>query len=221
MVAQDVTQRTSRRVYEVLRQWIITGALRPGEVINEAAIMEKLKVGRTPLREATLLLIEEGLVRTFPRRGTFVSDITVDSLQHALEMRPRLEAIALEICCDKANDNELQHLANLVNDYEVVSSVDSHEFDFNVHSLIVRLAHNDYLYDAWIRVYTACSRLKYSSLSPIQDAQTMLTELREVVCHLQHRDVHAAKEAMEVHLRSFILGLGPIAASKEWLSGMK
>jgi DNA-binding FadR family transcriptional regulator len=136
-------------------------------------------------------------------------------------MRPRLEAIALEICCDKANDNELQHLANLVNDYEVVSSVDSHEFDFNVHSLIVRLAHNDYLYDAWIRVYTACSRLKYSSLSPIQDAQTMLTELREVVCHLQHRDVHAAKEAMEVHLRSFILGLGPIAASKEWLSGMK
>lgn len=220
MGVMNIAHRTNRRVYDILRQRIITGVLRPGEVVNEAAIMEELKIGRTPLREAVLLLIAEGLVRTFPRRGTFVSELTVESLQQALEMRPRLEVIAIELCCDRATDDELEHLVQLGQEPLSDSPAAVLEFDFNVHSQIVKSSHNEYLFEAWTRVYTACSRLKYSSFSPIQSAQAVQRELREVVDNLQRRDVRGTKKAMDVHLRSFIQSLGPLVHSDHgWLVG--
>ena len=55
--------------YEKIRDWIIDGTLRPGELLRDQEIAQSLGVSRTPIREAVTLLDQEGFVRTRPRRG--------------------------------------------------------------------------------------------------------------------------------------------------------
>lgn len=206
---QCVNGRASDRVYEVLRQRIITGVMRPGEVINESEIMGELAVGRTPVREAVLLLIKDELVKAFHRRGTFVSEITVDSMQRALEIRPGFEALAIRMGVERASDGDLQQLAARTGaDRPLDTPNHVLEYDFEVHSAIVGLSRNEYLIDAWTRVYTACTRLKYASLSPIQDAQTVRGELNEIVSYVAARNAGGAIDAMQRHLMSFRVSVG-------------
>ena len=67
------------RAYHAIREMIVSVELRPGAVIDERRLMERLGIGRTPTREALRRLAQERLVEVYPRRGMFVADIGVDA----------------------------------------------------------------------------------------------------------------------------------------------
>ena len=50
------------QIYPLVRGLILSGIIKPGEVIDEKAIAAQLDVSRTPVREALLRLAAEGLV---------------------------------------------------------------------------------------------------------------------------------------------------------------
>jgi GntR family transcriptional regulator, rspAB operon transcriptional repressor len=58
------------QVVEQVKTAIIEGQLKPGDHMVEASLTKQLGVSRTPLREALILLEREGLVESFPNRGT-------------------------------------------------------------------------------------------------------------------------------------------------------
>ena len=58
-----------QEVASTLREEIFAGMLAPGSFIDEVALCERLKISRTPLREALKVLTSEGLMRHEPRRG--------------------------------------------------------------------------------------------------------------------------------------------------------
>jgi len=64
-----------KMVYDLLRDEILDLDLPPGSLIDEAQLAERLKVSRTPIREALVRLAGEGLISTLPNRSTLVSHI--------------------------------------------------------------------------------------------------------------------------------------------------
>ena len=60
-------------VHDSLRQAIIAGRLKAGMRLNERQLASELGISTSPLKEALRQLESEGLVRTEPRRGTFVT----------------------------------------------------------------------------------------------------------------------------------------------------
>jgi DNA-binding GntR family transcriptional regulator len=74
---------------------IATGELKPGQRIFEKKICEMKGVSRIPVREALRLLQAQGVVRTEPNRGTYVTEWTSDEMLEVLEMRVAVERIAL------------------------------------------------------------------------------------------------------------------------------
>lgn len=62
-------------VYDVLRKDILNLTLPPGSPIDEVQLSERLNMSRTPIREALVRLVSEGLVSTLPNRSTIVSNI--------------------------------------------------------------------------------------------------------------------------------------------------
>jgi DNA-binding GntR family transcriptional regulator len=52
-----------------LRGAILSGQFKPGAVLNEKELAERLGVSKTPIREGLSLLEHEGLIQTIPRRG--------------------------------------------------------------------------------------------------------------------------------------------------------
>jgi len=74
---------------------IATGELNPGQRIFEKKICEMKGVSRIPVREALRLLQAQGVVRTEPNRGTYVTEFTPDEMLEMLELRLAVERIAL------------------------------------------------------------------------------------------------------------------------------
>ena len=72
----------AQMVYDILRDEILDLVLAPGSPIEEVQISERLKMSRTPVREALVRLAGEGLVSTLPNRSTVVSQIDFLNLHH-------------------------------------------------------------------------------------------------------------------------------------------
>jgi len=84
----------AERAYRVVRDRLVMLEIRPGAPINEDQLAQSLGVGRTPVREALKRLQYERLIATYPRRGTFATDVNITDLAHISEVRQELEPLA-------------------------------------------------------------------------------------------------------------------------------
>ena len=65
----------AQTVYERVRQAILDLTLEPGSPLDEVQLSEQFDMSRTPIREALVRLVAEGLATTLPNRNTIVSAI--------------------------------------------------------------------------------------------------------------------------------------------------
>ncbi|WP_352968008.1 GntR family transcriptional regulator [Mesorhizobium sp. M1406] len=79
------------QIYHQIRNLIVIGQMRPGDVINEVSIAEALGVSRTPVREAVKRISDEGLVNILAQTGTYVAPISRADLEEAYIIRRALE----------------------------------------------------------------------------------------------------------------------------------
>ena len=86
-------------VVATLRDLIVHNELPPGRRLNERVLCERLKVSRTPLREALKVLSHEGLVEMLPNRGSRVVRLTPDDVKHLFEVIGALESLAGRLAC--------------------------------------------------------------------------------------------------------------------------
>jgi DNA-binding GntR family transcriptional regulator len=94
-------------VVTALRELIVHNELAPGRRLNERVLCERLKVSRTPLREALKVLSHQGLVETLPNRGSRVVQMTRDDVKHLFEVIGALESLAGRLACEHIKDAEI------------------------------------------------------------------------------------------------------------------
>lgn len=102
-------------VLDDIRRRILTGDFRPGERINESEIALKLGISRSPVREAFRVLEGEGLITTLPRKGSFITEISVQDLGELFEIREILECHAID-CIKKRAKKSPDKLRALIED---------------------------------------------------------------------------------------------------------
>jgi len=96
-------------VHERLREAIIAGRFADGERVNERELAKDLGVSTTPVKEALRQLETEGLVRTEPRRGVFITY----GAQQAEEMslaRAALESMIARLAAKRATPADIDAL---------------------------------------------------------------------------------------------------------------
>lgn len=97
-------------VYQQLLDAMINGRLKPGEWIRERDVAGELGVSTTPVKEAVLRLHHEGLLRTEPRRGAYVSEAVSTSIEEIITIRARLEGLAAGLAAQKLTDEQRSQL---------------------------------------------------------------------------------------------------------------
>lgn len=102
------------RVYDRIKSMAVTYQLRPGERLNEVEFGRMLDVSRTPLREALNRLVSEGFLSALPNRGFFARPLDAKEVFDLYEMRRGLEAHAIRLACERANNAELAQLEKFV-----------------------------------------------------------------------------------------------------------
>jgi DNA-binding GntR family transcriptional regulator len=82
------------RVYQALREALVSGELPPGERLRDQELAARLGVSRTPVREALQRLEDEGLVETSPRALTRVTPLDARAAREAFPVVAALHALA-------------------------------------------------------------------------------------------------------------------------------
>jgi DNA-binding GntR family transcriptional regulator len=105
-----------------IRAEIVSGRLAPGTKIDQDQLAGDLGISRLPVREALIELAARGYVRTFPRRGAFVVELTVDDIQDHFEVLAMLFALAARRAAALIGDDELAALRALHRTIEGLTS---------------------------------------------------------------------------------------------------
>lgn len=99
--------RVTDEVYGLLVASIFDRRLKPGTRLSVPALASQLGVSRTPVREAIIRLIREGMAAEEPRRGAVVAELRTSDLVSIYELREALEGLAAALAADRVEDVDL------------------------------------------------------------------------------------------------------------------
>lgn len=109
-IRNDDGETMPPKVYQILRQAIITEQIPAGERLVERKLAQQLGVSRTPVREAIRRLESEGLVRHISRKGVVVARMSPREVWDVYNIRSVLEGLAARLAAQWISAEELAEL---------------------------------------------------------------------------------------------------------------
>lgn len=100
-------------VVNVLRGAIVSGEMKPGELYSASGLAERFGISATPVREAMLELVKQGLVEVVRNRGYKVTVISETDLDQISQIRQLLEPTAAAEAVPHIAESELDALRGL------------------------------------------------------------------------------------------------------------
>lgn len=115
-----------------IRKMILNGTLKPGDRVNEVHIAKQLQVSRGPIREALLMLQNEGLVTHEVNKGTAVSILSTQDAYEIYTFRALLEAEAVQLGMANMKDEHLTMLELIIKKFKYALDTSDMEESFPV-----------------------------------------------------------------------------------------
>ena len=190
------------KAYHEIRGLIVSLELAPGAVIDERELIERLEIGRTPVREALRRLSHEGLVEVYPRRGMFVTGVDVRELARLSEVRAVLEPEAARLGAERATDKDREHMAALLAELDAGGS-ELMDLDERIHRAVYRAAHNDLLEATLEQYYVLALRIWSIALDRAHELEEAVAEHRALLEAIQAGDGDRAADTMRAHVQNF------------------
>ncbi|MGW5615089.1 GntR family transcriptional regulator [Streptomyces sp. NPDC003877] len=195
----------AERAYRAVRDRLVMLEIRPGAPIHEEQLAQSLGVGRTPVREALKRLQYERLITTYPRRGTFATEVNITDLAHICEVRLELEPLAAARAARRATAADREVLtglrARLSDPAPGRRDAELMQLDLEVHRAIYAAAHNPYLEDTLVRHGNLATRIWCLFLDRLPDMAGHVGEhgplIEAVVAGEPERAARLAREHVE------------------------
>jgi DNA-binding GntR family transcriptional regulator len=202
MVNISAVQSLADKAYHEIRGLIVSLELAPGAVIDERELVERLGIGRTPVREALRRLALERLVDVYPRRGMFVTGVDVRQLARLSEVRAVLEPEAARLAAERASDDDRARLDALLAELDAGSGELMH-LDERIHRAVYRAAHNDMLEATLEQYYALALRIWMLALERTQDLEEAVEAHRDLLEAIRDGDGERAAQTMRDHVENF------------------
>ncbi|MCL4371271.1 MAG: GntR family transcriptional regulator, partial [Chloroflexi bacterium] len=196
---KEHSHRSSRAdsVYDAIKADIVSLKARPGSMIQEEALAQRLGVSRTPVREALRRLGQEGLVQTLPKKGTIIAGITIGDIREVFQIRLALEPLAARLATENFPREEISRLraghvpptpprTGIVADY------------LDLHACIRRHCGNERLRSILELLNLDVSRVL--GTANVHHQMRSLEHHLRIIDALESRDGAAAEESMRDHI---------------------
>jgi len=101
-------------VADGIRLAILRGQFAPGQVLRQEELAKQFGLSRAPIREALRQLEAEGLIVSYPHRGTVVAKFSPEEIEEVFLIRIILEATALRLSVPKMTDSDFRKLESIL-----------------------------------------------------------------------------------------------------------
>lgn len=195
------TANLGDRAFAHLRELILSREIPGGAEVPEGRLAERLNVSRTPMREALVRLVGEGLLERTSERSYRVRIVSAREFFECMQMRELLECHAIETAVPLVGDADLAELRHGLEALEDGEDDMQHWlYDNHFHSFFARVSGNATLAETITRMRVVARLFRISS--SFHRKGEIDTEHRAVLDAVERRDAAAAKAAMLAHLRN-------------------
>ena len=194
------------QIYPLVRRMILTGAIKPGEVIDEKDIAAQLKVSRTPVREAVKKLSDENLVEVVAQSGTRAARIDRDEIAEAFFIRRALEMESAAQAATNVADENIHRLEDILmlhaRAIERKNYVEAIENDDLFHRTIAEISGLKRLWRTIEISKAQLDRCRHLMVPRAGQAEATLVQHREIIEALRKKNSDLARAAMREHLEA-------------------
>jgi DNA-binding GntR family transcriptional regulator len=189
---------------------IIGGELTPADRLTESDLAARLKVSRTPLREALNRLERDGLVTNRPRHGYSVAPLDVKTLEETLDVREVLEGYAARLAAVRITDADKRRLREIVSECDAMGAANERSIDdlaqelllgLRVHRIIAAATGNAFLSDTLSKILDKCQHFVWFELLWLDEWEVAREEHREIVEAVCSGDGERAAMLAGAHVR--------------------
>ena len=193
-------------VCEHIREAIINGTFAPGERLMEIQMADEMGVSRTPVREAIRKLEMEGFVVMIPRRGTYVSNMSIKDINDVYEIRISLDTLAAGLAAERISDEELEELqcllvkvGNAIEENDMAKVV---EADIEFHDVLYKASRNERLRNIINNLREQITVIRGVSMRYPGRLKDTQEEHRRLVECIAARNVEKSQEMARIHLEN-------------------
>ncbi len=200
--------KLSETVTIELRKAIARGEYRPGQRLTEAALCERFKVSRTPIREALRELEAEGLVTVTSNLGASVVKLTPENMNNIYDMLIVLEGTACSMAATRMSEEDIVRLEDC--HFRITQAATEKNYDLvfelnrRFHVIIVESTANPYLIQMRRLMSQLSNRFGRLTLTPMVPGQMVATleEHPEVIAAIRKRNPGMAEFQGRRHMES-------------------
>lgn len=189
-------------VVREIRRKILTAEYKPGQRIRQVEIERDLNVGVTPVREALMQLVSEGLLIRIPYVGVQVSEMTAQSVREVYELRRLLEGQAASLACPNMTEEDYTFLESTLQQMEEASRHEDDKMyqDLNeqFHMRIYEAAGNNRLMEMIKLQWRSFPRGIFGLMEDRR--KHSLDQHRLIYVALRAKDASYARSLMEIHI---------------------
>ncbi|MBN1317533.1 MAG: GntR family transcriptional regulator [Anaerolineales bacterium] len=180
-------------IYHTIRQSIISGELKPSDVLNEGELAKRFGISKSPVRDALSWLTFEGLLKPLPRFGYIVTSFTVRDIQESFYLRELLEVEAVRLAVERITDEEFKLL-------EETARMPSYSTQLNrqFHMILAESSGNQRLARLIGQLLDEMERM--IALDPVVWSAADTTEHTDLVEAIRQLDIATAEEATRKHI---------------------
>ena len=196
--------RLAPRAYERVLALVMSGELGPGDLVNERRLADLLGMSRTPVRDALLMLQNEGLLERQGNRGMQVKQMRINDYMEALQVRMLLEPQMARMAAGHAQSLDwsglVERLARLMAEGKRgdIEREEVREIDDQLHGMISAAAGNQQLSGIILTLRRQTQIFDLKSLP--ERLEDTCREHLEIIARIREGDGAGAAEAMTAHL---------------------
>ena len=200
------TLTVSQHTVNQIRGEIVSGTLKPGTKLREHDLSVRLSVSTAPIREALRVLQNEYLVKAIPRKGAFVTEISIEDCHQINEVRKMIECSSVELL-KKRNITDIPHeTETMILGHEILPADAPKEMKNSVglsafHFKLVELSGNEWLFRLYKSIASAIVRYQFISYVPGMTMQIGV-EHHMILDLIRKGRYDEAREMLSNHIQS-------------------
>jgi len=189
--------------FDVIRESIIDGTLKPGEVYSEQLLATELGISKTPVHDALIKLQIRGFISILPQRGFQIKILNRKDIRDLYEFRDALERAVIRHVAPKITASQLEACRPfLIGMDQFDNTLSFLQNDMNFHFYMAELTANPQIINALEEIWDLCLWVGYGSLEQKGGTENVTSEHMEIFKVLVQHDVVTAEKLIAKHLQS-------------------
>jgi DNA-binding GntR family transcriptional regulator len=195
---------TRHKAYEIIKDKIVSLEFKPGDVLRESSLAEQLGLGRTPVREALLMLEQEKLVECKSNVGYQVRKLTRKEAEDYYALRRALEEFAAPMIIERITPAGIKQLKKALlesvecakaNDIRGVAACNT-----KFHAVLYRSTDSEAFVDVIFSTIDKISWLLAMAVTAKEGPTESLEDHQRIVKAIEQRNVEQLKKEIRIHL---------------------